>query len=272
VSTRIGHGYRIHHDDINWFLDIAIEVLGTVRDKLDAALYADKVAEVHDHALRGTRTFTQPTLRDEALAEYMTEVTAGSPGYVWHHPHSLDIDYARPNPTGPWYVLLHAQCGDYHEAFRGLPGVEPYEYWNHTDPLDGVTDEEWQQRRADWAWLIDARTIRSVTQRRTYREDPAPNLAYVTHPAVLNPRIPSRDARAKIIARDLTCAAALALIDNPQWEDVHDVMWSDERRQRASRLAPAIAALLPDLDASDLDKAQSDIPSLDFDSLVDVGP
>lgn len=257
MSIRIGHGYRVHHDDINWFLDLALEALAPVRDQLDATLFAEQAAGVHDAALRGIRPFTRSTLQDEALAEYMDEVTDANPAYVWHHPHSLDFDYGRPNNSGPWYLLLQCQRDAYHEAFRLLPGVEPYEYYNHTDLLpDGVTQKDWEQRRTDWQWLLDARRIKDVTTRRTYRDDPAPDLAYVTHPDVFTRHLPTRAKRAKTIARDLTLTEALTHVENPQWDDINDALWSRARRAHAERISVDIADQLPPLSHAALRQGQ----------------
>lgn len=43
------------------------------------------------------------------------------------------------------------------KAMRGIfekhPEVEYYGYWNNSDPEEGVSDEEWEQRRIDWEFL-----------------------------------------------------------------------------------------------------------------------
>lgn len=267
MSIRIGHGYRVHTDDIDAFLVLVADTLGPVRNDLDAALYAELAAGAHDRALLSKRDYSEPTLREEAHALFMADVTDGHPGTVFHHPHSLDLAYAHPDaaPDGPWYVLLHCQRGAYHDAFRTLPGVEPYEYWNHSDSLpDGVTEKDWKRRRVDWQWLLDAPTIGAVMQRWTHRADPALDLAHATAPDVFAAHLPTREGRAKDIARDLTCAELLARIENPQWEDVHDVLFDEARRSRSAALIPHIATQLPILDHSALDRGQPDPITLDI--------
>lgn len=40
------------------------------------------------------------------------------------------------------------------QQFLKMPGVQEYGYWNNTDPIEGVTDEEWDQRGKEWDRIL----------------------------------------------------------------------------------------------------------------------
>ncbi|MFE8701087.1 hypothetical protein ACFYKX_10820 [Cytobacillus sp. FJAT-54145] len=47
-------------------------------------------------------------------------------------------------------LLLYAEQRELHEFFESHPEVSYYGYWNNTEPDEEVSEEEWEQRKADW--------------------------------------------------------------------------------------------------------------------------
>lgn len=47
-------------------------------------------------------------------------------------------------------VLLYTENKRMRETWEAIEGVEYYGYWNNVDPEEGVTDEDWEQRKSDW--------------------------------------------------------------------------------------------------------------------------
>lgn len=72
------------------------------------------------------------------------------------------------HPIDKRIYLIFEGYPDYESKFiEQYPQVcTYYGYWNNTDPLDGVTNEEWKKRGKDWDTLIDlwkATSVQSLT-------------------------------------------------------------------------------------------------------------
>ncbi|MCY7866042.1 hypothetical protein P8918_12525 [Bacillus spizizenii] len=51
---------------------------------------------------------------------------------------------------GKILAMLFAEQKSYVEAFRQIPGVKEYRYWDNTDQPEDVTPKEWKERKEDW--------------------------------------------------------------------------------------------------------------------------
>lgn len=253
MSIRIHHGYRVHTRDPQAFLSAVKTLVAPVRDTLDATLYATIAAEAHDQAWRGLTSYTHDTLHDEALALFNADVTGERPGTIWHHPHSLDIDYAYTptEPDGPLYILIHAQRDAYRDAICALPDVEPYGYWNSTDHPEDVTAAQWAQRAADWGWLLNGR-IPDLMNRWTYRDNPAPTVGHVTNPDVFTAHLPTPEVRARHVARDVAAAEARTTTPDMDIYALLRLMSDDAFIARTNKLIPLVLPHLPALGAHHL--------------------
>lgn len=245
MSINIHNGYRIRTSDPEAFLHAVEAVVAPVRSRLDAATYAEVVADLIDRRDRGTRPLKE-SVKADALAEFTHLVTDGNPGHVWHHPHSFNLDYGYPpgtdRATGWLYLLVHCQRQEYRDAVESLPGVEPYPYWNHSEGPEDLTEEDWTQRRADWGWLIDAHRIGDVTSRYTFRPDPAPDRSYVLRDQTILGYLPSRAARAKAVARDLAVLERFSGESNManRLGEVFTVLASPRVQELADQIEPTL--------------------------------
>lgn len=70
-----------------------------------------------------------------------------------------------PGGTGGLYAKIYTSRGEYRDAFVTATGARDFEYWNNTDPAEGVGDEEWDVRRDTWERLLgeDAPARRGLT-------------------------------------------------------------------------------------------------------------
>lgn len=50
--------------------------------------------------------------------------------------------------------MIHTEQDAMTDFIDALPFIEPYGYWDNTDPADDVSAEEWTQRAKDWEVAI----------------------------------------------------------------------------------------------------------------------
>jgi len=68
--------------------------------------------------------------------------------------YDLDVSFVLMPIRGKVLALFYAEQDAYREAWESFPEVQPYPYWDNTDPDESVTEKEWNQRERDWkkAW------------------------------------------------------------------------------------------------------------------------
>lgn len=59
-----------------------------------------------------------------------------------------------PGGTGGLYAKVYTVRKEYRDAFVAATGARDFEYWNNTDPAEGVSDSEWQARGDTWERLL----------------------------------------------------------------------------------------------------------------------
>ena len=210
MSIHLHHGYRAStttYPTHETLLAAIAPVADQTRDNLDTSLYARLVTELYDdqHTASTTQnteeetnslilnnqpntvtTSTPVSLLTQARDQFLENVNQTTPGYVWNNPHSLDIDISSIPYDGYWYLLIHNQNNDYHISLTNiLPGLDHHPYYNHVDHPTNVTTIEWAQRRNDWAFLLNAPDIKTVTTRWTHRNTATPNWALLTPETVI---------------------------------------------------------------------------------------
>jgi len=165
MSTRITNGYRL---PAHLTLETLMPWVHQVRPVLLAAaaqtLFKDSVKQA-------VTTFDKRTLKDKGLEVSLGE-KAGRGDALWGAWMGL-LDEARDasrqgrrhfsdaetsltvfhHETG-LYALLFSQMGRIQEAFEGVAEVEPFFYWNNTDPLAEFTQEQWDERGEFWDELL----------------------------------------------------------------------------------------------------------------------
>ena len=151
MSTKIFHGYRLAEGTDIWEFTERLRRDGNVlRDELDM--------EVIERFSEGV--VNERRQKDQELPK--TDEARLMLGYHgWHElmielkdarigdPHQLEVCFIKDPGTGRIMALLYA--GSKMEAFwESQPEVEPWGYWNNTDQPEGVTEEEWEERRQAW--------------------------------------------------------------------------------------------------------------------------
>jgi len=58
--------------------------------------------------------------------------------------------------------IVYTERGEWFEKFLKMPGVSEYGYWDNTDPLEDVTEEEWEARREAWDTVLPGIGIPSM--------------------------------------------------------------------------------------------------------------
>lgn len=59
-------------------------------------------------------------------------------------------------------AMLYASQKTYADLFREMPGVEPYFYWDNTDMLEDITEEDWDARKDKWIEALGDTAIPSL--------------------------------------------------------------------------------------------------------------
>jgi hypothetical protein len=133
------------------------------------------------------------------------------------------------------------------ELFK-LPGIEPYPYWNNTDPPKGVSNKRWKERGHEWDWALGDGP--PAAKGFTYQiAHPEPWLFPDEHDESLQP---STDDRIRRTA--LTVAMSRFWTpDLPQEDGFREVLrierWvrdTEDGRKALGTISAELAALLPD--------------------------
>lgn len=154
MSTSIANGYRLA-DGTDPFLFAARlrKVMDPARDAADAALLAGLYV----------RAIDAPWFRGEAVKEgagveawraWKKEQNGMGSMQRDHDPNEFGVQIGLDPVTGRHLLLLISYNDILTEEFRTLDEVEPYGYWTAEEPPEGVTEEEWAERRASWARVI----------------------------------------------------------------------------------------------------------------------
>lgn len=61
-----------------------------------------------------------------------------------------EISVLVPKNSDKTLLMLFTEQKDLKELFESYEYIEEYYYWNNSDPLETVTEEEWEQRSKDW--------------------------------------------------------------------------------------------------------------------------
>ena len=171
MSMKIYHGYRLAEGTDVWDFTERLRREGNEeRDRLDMEM-VEKLAE--GVAAKRLEDGKEPAGSREAYLmggyhawlKVMTQLKESRLG----DPHQLDVCLIRDPGTGRIMALLYAGSKMEH-VWERQPEVEEYGYWNNTDQPEGVTDAEWDERRAAWErclpnWSPPARQALNFTLR-----------------------------------------------------------------------------------------------------------
>ncbi|HEX9227503.1 MAG TPA: hypothetical protein VF885_12745 [Arthrobacter sp.] len=154
MGTNISHGYRLKTGtDPFAFVARLREVMDPARDAADAKLLADLyVGAIDEPWFRGEPIKDQAGYT--AWREWKLEQSKMTPGRRDHDPNEFGVQIGLDEATGRHLILLISYNDLLTEAFRALDGVEPYGYWDSEEPPDGVSAEDWAERRAAWDRVI----------------------------------------------------------------------------------------------------------------------
>lgn len=57
-------------------------------------------------------------------------------------------------PTNGFVLgIVYTAHNEWYKAWCNHPGIQEYSYWDNTDPLEEVSDEDWEKREEDWKVL-----------------------------------------------------------------------------------------------------------------------
>lgn len=166
MSTKIHSGFRFPTDDLVHAHRVAnafgVEVADVVR-KEAARWLATRCAEIIDSERVG-RAVGEPvdsavlSPLDAAWQELLER--GGEVDRTGLRDPGVDFGFALwllPDSEGGQVLgVYETELAALRERWLDLPDVEPYAYWNNTDPEEGVPEAEWERRREAWDRVIGA--------------------------------------------------------------------------------------------------------------------
>jgi hypothetical protein len=155
MSAKIGHGYRLK-TGIEPFAFIARlrEVMDPARDAADAKLLAGLYVDAVDNAWFSGEPIEEGAGYTAWRNWYLKQASMGSMD-IDRDPNSFGVQIGQDPVTGGFYLLLLTDHEDLREAFRAMPEIEEYGYWDSNNSYpDGVTEADWKIREALWDRII----------------------------------------------------------------------------------------------------------------------
>lgn len=150
MSIKIHNGYRLtaNTDPFAFFKHVRTRMV-TVRETLDATELMDRATTSIDLADRkGEERASNPLYK--AWEQFADEQRKMNPAHRGHDPHRFQVSFAHDTPSNRIMCLLFSQRREFETAWESLAEVEPYGYWDNTDPEEDITPLEWTQRKAAW--------------------------------------------------------------------------------------------------------------------------
>jgi hypothetical protein len=158
VSTKIYNGYRLSCAvDLFEFADRLRAAMNPVRMRLDARILMDRAVTAVDTADARGEARPQGALL-AALTGFGDEQRSMDPRSRGHDPNRFEVSFGYDRQTGRVLCLLYADQPEFTRAWESLPEVGAYGYWDNADRPGGVSDAEWQERRAAWERVLPGRT------------------------------------------------------------------------------------------------------------------
>lgn len=98
-------------------------------------------------------------------------------------------------------ALLYTEHKELTEVWENCQHVEEYGYWNNEEQDDGISNEEWEQRRLDWDEALPGL---GIPAENGISFDPYKSIVFM-RPSMdkLLKNIPTKDKRANTIAKEL---------------------------------------------------------------------
>lgn len=149
MSTKIYDGLRINTDDIFDFTNRLHTLAKTTYTELAKELVMEEITNVFDGD-----TPLDSTLFYAAAYAWEDEQSKISRHNVFEDPLRFSLVMGK-TPDGKILAYPYYSRNEYFDALMTMPEVSSYGYWNNTDQEDGVTDEQWDERRRDWDSLLE---------------------------------------------------------------------------------------------------------------------
>lgn len=154
MSTKIYNGYRLKNlqsfgDVHNFCMSLRKIFYNELSEKI-MSWYIDSIVSDVDSCRIGNfkkdekkySTITLKYLRyDEEFIKKIKRCEYFNISFLYHKDHGT-------------FAMLYTN-NNYTEMFEKIEGVEFFGYWNNTDPMDGVSDDEWEERGVMWKEILN---------------------------------------------------------------------------------------------------------------------
>ena len=256
MSTKIYNGYKtkaMSGAELLEFVNMLREKIRPIGRKLYIDEFAYMISRaVEGLAVQGEWPFRQKPYGDDQSLYFAVDAAMRKQrdeDRTREKSYRFDCNFVLLPQQDQTLILIYYGEPGFLKAFEAIPGIEPYWYWDNTDPDESVSEADWSRREQDWEQALgdDAPSIRGLTVECFIDWlDFSPVLAGEQVIAA----IPVFDSRVKIAALNMAFSARakeLGVEDKiiSHWGQIDRWLKTEDGRTAREKAAEEIAPLLP---------------------------
>lgn len=255
MSTKIHHGYKVSVGSLRGlkeFNELAFKTMGLVAQaELEKIVSAQAVSRL-DKILLGKEVKPEQfpcSPLNLAYGDFAERQLKARKERTRDPEIDLDVSWSlRPVDDQTVFALFSSEKKAFYAAWRSLPGVSHYPYWNNEDSPAGISEAEWSARGDEWDRVL--KTPALLTELFDWYETPdAPSPEQVAAAQPSHRRRAAQFAEEILISRRLNPSprpdAGLSDFMNDYCDAKEWVRESEEGRAAFAEMHARIGSILP---------------------------
>lgn len=161
MSTKIYNGIKFNVKDIHDLTEKTFawrERISVLTEEAKIKFLANIIYSALDGHQLGflkSNQWKEGSVLRYAIDTYETRLKKTKEQYSSRDP-AVDMDFSfTVHPHGDeFYGIVFCERNEWNKEFMDLEWVEPFPYWDNTDPPEGISEEDWDERGCLWDSLI----------------------------------------------------------------------------------------------------------------------